>query len=297
MHTRQRPLLALALRLAAALTISTLYMLVKLAGREGIALPEIMFWRQAVSLPILAAWMTASGSLGQLQTRRLWAHGRRSLAGMIGMGCSFGASILLPLPVATILGFTAPLFAVVLSALVLREKIGPWRWLAVVLGFVGVLAIARPGTMPVSPLGAAAGLASGFMVAMISLQIRDLTSTEAPAAIVFWFALFGMLMMAPTLPFAMRHHTGAQWLLLLAMGTTGTVGQIFLTSALRFGAVASVVVMDYTALIWTTLYGALIFAQLPPATTWAGAPLIVAAGLTIAWREHRQSITSKTGYR
>ena len=73
--------------------------------------------------------------------------------------------------------------------------------------------------------------------------------------------------------------------MLLALGTLGTLGQLLLTGALRYGSVASVVVMDYTALVWTTLYGWKIFGQLPPASTWAGAPLIVAAGLVITLRE------------
>ena len=80
------------------------------------------------------------------------------------------------------------------------------------------------------------------------------------------------------------------WLLIALLGLIGTFGQILLTTSLRFGAVASVVVMDYSAIIWTTLFGWKVFHQLPPASTWLGAPLIVAAGLVIAWREHRLSV-------
>lgn len=109
----------------------------------------------------------------------------------------------------------------------------------------------------------------------------------------FYFALFGTLFLAPVMPFVMTHHTGTQWLMLLALGAMGTIGQLLLTGALRFGSVASVVVMDYTALIWTTLLGWRFFDQLPPASTWLGAPLIVAAGLVIAWREHRRVTTRR----
>ena len=76
-------------------------------------------------------------------------------------------------------------------------------------------------------------------------------------------------------------------LVLFGLGALGTLAQWLLTAALRYGAVASVMVMDYAQLIWSTAYGWLIFAQLPPATTWLGAPLVVAAGVIIAWREHR----------
>ena len=262
-----------------------MFMLVKLSARSGVSLPEMMFWRQAVALPLLLGWLAARGKLGALATRRLGSHAGRAMCGMVGMATNFGSAMLLPLAVSTILGFTTPLFAVILGVLVLREKTGRWRWLAVVLGFAGVLVIARPGAMPISALGAAAGLGSGLMVAIVSIQIRNLGRTEAPVATVFYFSFFGTLLMAPLLPFFITHHSLQGWLVLIGIGTAGTAGQLLLTSALRYGTVASVVVMDYTALVWTTLYGWKIFGQLPPASTWAGAPLIVAAGLVITLRE------------
>ncbi|NBC35723.1 EamA family transporter [Novosphingobium sp. FSY-8] len=279
----------MGLRLCAALMVSTLFLLVKLAGQSGVKLPEIMFWRQAISLPLIGGWLAAQGQLSRLSTRRLPMHAARAVSGTIGMVCNFSASILLPLAVATILGFTTPMFAVLLSALLLREHVGPWRWVSVALGFAGVLLIALPsgGVSGINPLGVAAGIASGFMVALISIQIRDMTRTEHSPAMVFYFALFGTLVTAPLLPLYMTAHSPAQWAILMGVGLVGTAGQFLLTGALRFGAVSSVIVMDYTSLIWTTLFGEVIFNQMPPATVWLGAPLIVAAGLVIAWREHR----------
>ena len=78
--------------------------------------------------------------------------------------------------------------------------------------------------------------------------------------------------------------------MLLGCGLFGFLGQIGLTGALRYGGVASVTVMDYTQLIWTTLAGWLVWNHLPPASTWLGAPLIVAAGLIVLWREHHLAI-------
>jgi drug/metabolite transporter (DMT)-like permease len=284
-------MLALGLRLCAALCLATLYMMVKLCHLRGVALPEIMFWRQAVSIPLLLGWLAARGQLGQLRSRRLGSHAARSIMGTIGMVALFGAQILLPLAVATVLGFTAPLFTVVLTALVLSEHVGRWRWAAVLVGLVGVLIIARPGSsgsMPISPLGAAAGLAASLLVAIISLQIRDLTRTETPVAVVLYFSAFSALFVAPVLPFVASGHGWQVWAMLLATGLVGTAAQVLLTAALRFGSAASVLVMDYTTLIWTTLYGEMVFRQSPPANTWAGTPLIVAAGLVIAWREHKR---------
>jgi len=269
--------------------IATMFMLVKYLGQQGIALPELMFWRQVVTLPLLLGCLELAGGLSSLRTRRLKSHAGRAVAGMAGMMCGFASSIYLPLAEATTLSFTTPLFAVLLTALVLRETVGKWRWLAVLVGFAGVLVIAQPGHGPINPWGAAAGLGAGLVVAIVSFQIRDLARTEAPPSIVLYFALFGTLMTLPFLPFFMTAHTPMQWWLLLVTGVIGTIGQLLLTTALRNGAVASVIVMDYTALIWATLYDWAIWEQIPPLTTWLGAPLIIAAGMTIAWREHRHS--------
>ena len=125
------------------------------------------------------------------------------------------------------------------------------------------------------------------MVALISIQIADLNKTDKPLAIVFYFAAFSAPMTALALPFVAHGHDAAGWWLLLGIGISGSIGQLLLTAALRFGTVASVIVMDYSALFWATLYGVLLFGMLPPPSTWLGAPLVVAAGLVIAWREHR----------
>lgn len=296
----QRPFLALGLRLVATLALATLYMMVKLVHQHGVALPEIMFWRQAITLPLLGGWLAARGRLFSLYTRRLKTHALRTVTGSIGMVCLFGAQVLLPLPVATILGFTTPLFAVLLTAVVYRSPPGALRWMAVALGFLGVLIITAPGgdnaamTGSISPLGLAAGLCSGFLVAVISLQIRDLTSTESPIAVVFYFALFGALLLLVPMLFSFAPHSPMVWAEILAMGVVGTLAQMLLTAALRYGSAASVLVMDYATLIWTTIYGWAIFDQLPPAHTWAGAPLIVAAGMMIALREHRRVKEGRT---
>lgn len=285
-----RPLLAIGLRLAAMVTLSTMFMLVKLAGEAGVSLPELVFWRQAMSVPIILVVLLASGRIGVLRTQRMGSHAMRATLGTLGLCCNLGAATLLPLAEGTVLGFTAPLFAVLVTALVLRETVGRWRWTAVVLGFMGVLVITQPGmhagTAPVPTLGLVAGLGAGFVVAIVSFQIRDLSRTEAPIACVFWFALYGSLFAAMVLPFYARAHGPREWLLLGAIGLAGTLAQFLITSALRFGQVATVVVMDYTALIWATLYGWALWGHLPSAATWLGAPLIVAAGLIITSREH-----------
>lgn len=283
----QRPALALILRLAAAFVLATLIMLVKYTAGTGVRFGEILFWRTSLTLPILGTWLVAQGQLKRLQTKRMPAHLRRAALGTVGMTMTFGAPILLPLAESTTLSFTTPIFAVILSAALLAERVGPWRWTAVAAGFIGILTIAQPGHTHMPLLGTAVGLGAAIMVALISIQIRDLSRTDEPIAIVFWFSAWSTLVFTVTLPLFFTAHTIAQWLLLLAIGVLGCIAQLLLTASLRFGQVASVIVMDYSSLIWATIYGWLVWDQLPTAATWLGAPLIVGAGGLIAFREHR----------
>ncbi len=188
-------------------------MLVKYSSETGIPLPQIMFWRQAVPIVMIAGWLALTGALGRLHTRRLGSHARRGVLGTIGMSCGFAASILLSLADATTLSFTTPLFAVIIGGLLLRERIGRWRWAAVALGLAGVVIIAHPGQAPMSALGAAAGLGGGLLVAVVTFQVRDLARTDEPISVVFYFALFGGLLTVPFLPFYAVPLDARQWLL------------------------------------------------------------------------------------
>lgn len=268
--------------------------LVKLASESGLALPEILFWRQLPTIMLIPIFLWWRGSLNRLKTTRLSQHGVRAFLGIFGMFLNFGAVTMLPLAEHTSINFTSVMWAVILSALLLHEKIGPWRWGAVALGFAGVIIIAQPGDGHLPLLGALTALGSAFMIALISIQIRDLAQTEDSVTIVFYFALFTTPLLALFLPFVSVEKTQEQWMWLIALGLSGLVGQILLTMALRYGQVASVIVMDYSSLIWAALLGLLLFDTLPPATTWLGAPLIVGAGILIAWREHRLALARKT---
>jgi drug/metabolite transporter (DMT)-like permease len=202
----------------------------------------------------------------------------------------FGATALLPLAELTTLTFLGPLFAVVLSALLLRERVGPWRWSAVALGFAGVAVVAQPSGQALPAAGVAMAACAAMLNGLITVQVRDLGRTENPLTTVLLFSAFSTVVLLPLQLVYGQAHPPAVWLMLLGCGLFGFLGQIGLTAALRFGGVASVTVMDYTSLIWTTLAGWLVWNHLPPATTWLGAPLIVAAGLVVLWREHTLAI-------
>ncbi len=291
---RPRPLLALFVRLLAAFALATMGMLVKLAGERGAHLMELIFWRQLLTILLLGIGLALTGNLALLKTRRLPAHARRAASGLFGMVFTYGAVLLLPLAEATTLGFTAPVFAVVIAMALLGERIGPYRWGAVAMGFAGVIVVMQPFNglhAGVTLFGVAVGLVAPFMVAIISFQIQDLNTTENPWSIVFWFATLSLPVAAIALPFVMAAHDPLTWGLIFAMGIVGAAAQMLLTTSLRFGSAAVILLMDYTALLWASYYGYAIFDRAAPASLWLGAPLIIAAGLLIAWRERQLALS------
>ncbi len=285
-----RRLFGMALRLIAIALLAFMLLLIKLAGEAGVKLPELLFWRQLFALPAVLVWVMFGAGLASLKTSRIGKHAARSALGMIGMVSNFGAVMLLPLAEATSISFTMPLFATILSFVILKEHVGIHRAGAVVVGFVGTLIVTQPGDGHIPLIGAMVALAGAFMVALISIQVRDLTRTEASATIVFWFAALSILPLGLLLPWYMTPHDPYEWGLLMGIGITGGIGQICLTGSLRYAPVSTVIAMDYSSLIWATLFGWLVWDRLPSSTTWIGAPLIVASGLYIAWREHRLAI-------
>jgi drug/metabolite transporter (DMT)-like permease len=116
MHPVQRPVLALVLRFGSIALVSTMFMFGKLAAESGIHVLEVVFWRQFAGVPLLVAWLAATRkTLSHVRTRRLGGHAVQAAVGIAGMMLSFGAAIVLPLPEATTIGFTAPIFAVLCS--------------------------------------------------------------------------------------------------------------------------------------------------------------------------------------
>lgn len=285
MHSKDRPMLALALRFVATILFSVMLLLVKITGDRGISLPETLFWRQAFPALAIFGWLAWRRQIPRLKTRRPWIHARRALIGGTGMFLTLGVVRILPLAEATVLGFTAPIFAVILSALVLKERVGVWRWAAVITGLLGVVIIAAPGSAVISPFGLAVGIGAAFMVALVTIQVRDLGRTEEPLTVVFYFSAFSAPVLGIGALLTGARHDPDGWLMLAGIGLTGLFAQIAMTASLRYGKVASVIVVDYVQLAWATFWGWLIFNHLPPPSTWVGAPVIIGASLVIVWRE------------
>lgn len=287
----------MALRLLAMLVLSLMFACVKWASEHGVHIVESLFYRQLFCLPVVLATLAIGPGFGALRTTRLGAHAGRSLVGTISMVLNFGAVILLPLAEAMSIGFTVPIFATILSTLFLGERPGVHRWMAVLTGFVGVMLIIGPtggGVLPSIGIAVAIGAALGS--AGISLLLRQLGRTESPITTVFYFSVLSLPLLGIGMLFFGRPHDPLVWVVIVAMGTLGGTAQILMTSALRWGPVSLVLPMDYSALLWSTIIGWLLWSNWPGPGTWVGAVVIAASSLYIVWREpvrHRESINRR----
>jgi drug/metabolite transporter (DMT)-like permease len=285
----QRILLGIGLRVLAMAAFACMSAVVKWCGDAGVPVFEIIFFRNAFAFVPLGLYIWRTSGPGVIRTRRPMSHLARSGIGIASMVCGFHALQHLPLTEATALQFTSPLFMTALSALVLSEAVGRHRWAAVIVGFIGVLVIARPEPGHFNALGVSLAILSAMGAAGANVAIRQMAGTERGATIVFYFTLAGTLL-------GLAGATVTGWVtpdlptlgLLVLAGVIGGVGQLFVTEAVRQAPVGVVAPFDYTQLLWATLLGFLVWGELPRATTIAGALVVAASGVYILHRELRR---------
>jgi len=284
------------LRILAAGSFSLMSGLMKLAAESGVTAPEMMFYRAIFGLPVVLAWVMMGPGLKAIATRRPLMHLWRCGLGVTGILCLFQALTLLPLADATTLGFTAPMFATLLSFLFLKEAVGRHRWLAVVVGFVGVMIVMRPGGDPLPAVGVAFALVGAGFSAGVTVTLRHLSQTEHVAAIVFWFFIACAVVGALLLPLFGSLHPPLAFAFLVGAGMAGGVAQLAMTESLRLAPVSAVTPFDYLQIAGAVLFGWLALSVAPSISTLAGAALIVASGLYTAWREQvrRRAVTAPT---
>jgi drug/metabolite transporter (DMT)-like permease len=262
--------------------------IVKWTGSRGIPVFEIILFRNLFAFLPLGLYIARTTGFEVLKTRRPFGHAARSVVGLTGMVCGFSAVQHLPLTEATALQFTSPLFMTALSALLLSEKVGRHRWGAVIVGFLGVLIMARPVPGEMNVPGVTLGILSALGAAGAMVAIRQIADTERGPTIVFYFTLGGVLVGLVGSAFAWVTPDPLTLAALVAGGVIGGVGQLFLTEALRQAPVGVIAPFDYTQLIWAGLLGLVIWGELPHPLTLVGALVVAASGVYILRRELRR---------
>ncbi len=286
---RDHPLLGILCKIIGTLLFAVMFAAVRWLGPH-FPIGQMVFWRSTVGLGVIVATALLTGGPKLLVTRRVDAHAFRSLSGVLAMFSNFTAYTLLPLADVTALGFAAPLFVVILAALVLGERVHIYRWSAVIVGFAGVLVIVGPHAHVDSGsalIGAICALGGAGFTAIAMIYLRRMSSHEHSITIAFYFMVTTAAISLITALWGWNVPTGREILLLVLTGLAGGFGQLFLSFSYRYAEVSLLASFDYAALIWAVALGYLVFGELPALQVWIGAAIVVAAGLLILWRERR----------
>jgi drug/metabolite transporter (DMT)-like permease len=268
--------------LLSCLFISAMAATVKLLGERLDSL-QLSFFRALFGLlsvlPIVA-W----GRFEAVRTARLGTHISRGLLGATGMVCGFYAITHLSLAEATAIGFTKPLFMVVLAGFLLGEVVRARRWSATAIGFLGVLIMVRPGGDAIE-WAALVALVGAFAAACVSLLIKRLSATEAPLTILFWLGVVTALMTLPPALAVWRQPTLMELAAMGMVAVLASLAQVCMIRGFKVGEASALAPFDYARLPLAAAFGFALFGEVPDVMTVTGAALIVASTLYIAHRE------------
>ena len=255
---------------------------------ENHSVVEIAFYRNLIaSLPFLIMIFVMGRREILIIRSKPAAVGLRAVLGSVSLMTTFAAFSIMPMAETTVLLFTASLFIPVLGVVFLHERVGPYRWAAVAIGFAGVLVMASPAGN-VSALGVGVALAASLMHATLQIVLRYLGKFESPETVTFYFVVIGTLVTALPLPFVAVTPTIEEVPLLFGVGLTGAAAQWLLSYAFGNAPAAVVTVFNYTGIIWATAFGWLIWNDWPLPAVLAGAAIVIGSNILMIWRETRQ---------
>lgn len=280
----------ICLRLLSAFLITAMSAAVHQAAKTA-PVGQIMFWRSAVALGPIALYMAVRGEFPQaLYTQRPGLHAVRGALGAFSMAMSFLSLAYLPVASAQALAFLAPVLVLPLAALMLGEAVSLRLTCAVLTGFAGVLvllweALALPGQGAL--WGIVAGLAYAVTMAFVRVHTKQMTQSERPSTIAFYFALLCMAVGAASWPFGWAPLAQTGWVWLGLAGLLGGLAHIASNEAVLRAPVSTLAPFDFTTLIWALVFDAVLFAVLPTPFGWVGIGLIAAAAFYVAMRPGR----------
>lgn len=281
--TPNRFVRAAGLMLASTICFGAMALTIKVAA-HSLSTFEIAFFRSALGLLVLLPILRAGGAAPR--TRQLPRYLLRSAIGVGSMLSGYWAIAYLPLAQAIALSYATPLFVTIMAVIWLRERVRWRRWAAVMLGFVGVLVVVRPGGAGFS-IASLVALLAALLSAIVAIQIKQLSRIDGPDTIVFFTYLFWVPMsLLSALP-GWQWPPMATWGWLFATGACGTVAQLLWARALGLGEVSALQPISFMQLPMVAVAGYYLFDEKLDHWTLAGAAIIFAANAFIAHRETR----------
>ena len=269
----------------AAFGFSLMVAMIKVAG-ERLPVTQILFIRQ-MGMAIMLAPVLIKTFPGSLKSGQRHLKFLRIFLALNAMLFGFTAVINMPMADATAIAFAKSFFVTIFAVLFLKETVGLYRWSAVAVGFLGVLVMLRPGAEGYSIYGlmAVGGAACAGMVMVI---IRKLSRTDPPSTILAYQAIGVGLIMAVPAYIQWIPPTSTEWALLAAIGFVSYFAQKANIYAYSYGEASMLASLDYVRLIYATLFGWILFSELPSISTWVGAAIIVLASIYTVHRESKR---------
>ncbi|GKX33322.1 MAG: membrane protein [Rhizobiaceae bacterium MnEN-MB40S] len=246
---------------------------------------QIMFMRNIIALPFAILMALKMGGVSALKSTRPVTHLMRTVLWIAATLLFFTSVKLLQLAEATALIFVAPLFITAISALFLREHVGWRRWLAVIVGFIGVVIVIRPGGSTFQP-ASLLPVATALIYALLMISARWVDARESMWTLMLYLTGCSAFLSSFVTPFFWSAIRLEDLWLFVAIALFGTAGMTMMTQAFRLAPAVVIAPLDYTALIWATALGWFIWGEVPDPVTYLGATVIISSGVFIIVREY-----------
>lgn len=295
------PVRGIACKLISVALFVMMQVCIKASGPD-VPAGQITFFRSAFAIIPIVIYLAYLHHLSTaFYTKNIFGHFKRGFFGILSMGFGFYGLTLLPLPEAIAIGYASPLLSVVFAALILGEKVRIFRWSAVCVGMVGVMIILAPklsilqsaGMEGKEAIGAISVLIGAALSGLAMVQVRQLVQTEKTPTIVLYFSLTGTILALLSIPFGWTWLSFEQTALLVGSGIAGGIAQIFLTESYRHAEVSTIAPFEYSSIILGSIIAFFLFGDVPTSTMLIGTSIVVAAGISIIFREHRLGLQRK----
>jgi drug/metabolite transporter (DMT)-like permease len=248
---------------------------------------EVLFVRAVTSLVGASLVILPYAGLAVFRTKRLRDHLVRGVSQSCSQVFLVIAFSLMPLASAVAINFSAPLFATIAAIFFLKETVGPVRWGALIVGFLGVLLVSAPGADAFGT-GSLFALANAVLFGTVTVGVRGMTATESTETLTLYQFVLLTVVFTASLPLGWVAPNAAGWGAMVANGLGNAVGQYLWTRALHLAPTSAVVPFNYFSLVWAIVLGFVVWGDIPPVTLIAGSAIVAGSGMFLLWHESRR---------
>ena len=283
---RNTNLMGIGFMLGAMASLPFIDVFAKFLGQMGIPVLQIVWARLFFGTWVTLPLALASAGTKALRPDRPIYHFFRAGFLILATFTFFWSLKYLPIADALAIFFVQPLIVVILSALVLKEKVGPRRWTAVAVGFLGTMVIIRPGFAAFNP-GTLLALLAGTNLAIYFVMTRRISGQAKAMVTTFQTNLIGATLLSALVPLVWVAPTPQQWLMFAGLGLVANFGHFLIVRSYDFAEASLLAPFAYTEMIMATLLGWYYFDDFPDAYTFVGVAILIASSLYIGWRERQ----------